>query len=313
MAYEAGHIPGNIYGAPRPMTEDDIGHAINQFASAAKAVKAAGFTGVALHGASQYLIAQFLSPLSNDRTDRWGGSLENRARFLVEVVGAMRAGVGPAFPISVKLNVFEHEATGFTLDDCVELTKLLNVAGVDLLELQGTFRFNPSSDSVIPTLESNNRPKAELAWREVGILPFIAPVRAVAKMPIMVTGGFRTRAAMAQALELQEVDMVCLGRPLIADPESPRRLLAGQVDELIAPIAVASNLAATPLATLRWNSLQIERLADGLDPDPLMTGDAALEAFAELEGGKVRALLERRHGRPTRVDMAMVKSSISAR
>ena len=91
------------FPTPRPMTEDDIGHAINQFASAAKAVRNAGFTGVSLHGASGYLIAQFLSPLSNLRTDRWGGSLENRSRFLVGVIVAIRAAVGPRFPIGVKL------------------------------------------------------------------------------------------------------------------------------------------------------------------------------------------------------------------
>jgi hypothetical protein len=113
----------------------------------------------------------------------------------------------------------------------------------------------------------------------------------------MVTGGFRTRAAMAEALEKQEADVLGLGRPLVADPESPRRLLAGRIDKLSTPeIVMSANGALTPLAVLRWNSLQIERLADGLDPDPSMTGDAAVAAFFELESRNTRALLEHRVG-----------------
>src|SRR5260221_10893147 len=95
---------GFSFAKPRPMTEADIGRAIDQFAFAAKEVKAAGFTGLSLHAAHGYLISQFLSPLANRRTDRWGGSLENRARFLLEVIVAIRRAVGPQFPIGIKLN-----------------------------------------------------------------------------------------------------------------------------------------------------------------------------------------------------------------
>jgi hypothetical protein len=88
-----------------------------------------------------------------------------------------------------------------------------------------------------------------------------------------------------------------LGRPFIADPESPRRLLTGQIDKLVEPdIAMPANVALNPLAVLRWNSLQIERLADDLDPDPSLTGDAAMAAFFELESRNTRALLEHRLG-----------------
>jgi hypothetical protein len=116
-------------------------------------------------------------------------------------------------------------------------------------------------------------------------------------MPVMVTGGFRTRTAMVEALEKQEADVLGLGRPLISDPESPRRLLAGQIDKLFEPhIALPANVALGPLAVLRWNSMQIERLADGLDPDLSLTGDAAIAAFSELESRNTRALLEHRIG-----------------
>jgi 2,4-dienoyl-CoA reductase-like NADH-dependent reductase (Old Yellow Enzyme family) len=275
------------------MTEDDIAHAINQFASAAKAVQEAGFTGVSLHGASAYLIAQFLSPLSNLRTDRWGGSLENRSRFLVDVIGAIRAAVGSKFPIGVKLNVFEYQKGGFTSADSVELTKILNGTSLDLIELSGTYRLTTAPDSE----DSDDALRADAISREAYILPFAAPIRAVANMPVMVTGGFRTRAAMVEALEKQEADILGLGRPFIVDPESPGRLVTGQIDRLLeSDIVMPANALLSPLAVLRWNSLQIERLADGLDPDASLTGDAAIAAFFELEGRNTRALLEHRLG-----------------
>jgi 2,4-dienoyl-CoA reductase-like NADH-dependent reductase (Old Yellow Enzyme family) len=281
------------FPTPRPMTEDDIGHAINQFATAAKAVQDAGFTGVSLHGASAYLIAQFLSPLSNLRTDRWGGSLENRSRFVVEVIVAIRAAVGPGFPIGVKLNPFEYQKGGFTSAECVELVKILNGTSVDLVELAGTYRLTtvPGSE------ESDDALRADAISREAHILPFAAPIRAVAKMPVMVTGGFRTPAAMVEALEKQELDVVGLGRPFIADPELAGRLVSGQIDRLLEPhIAMPANFPLSPLAVLRWNSIQIERLADGLERDPSLTGDAALAAFFELESRNTSALLDHRVG-----------------
>jgi 2,4-dienoyl-CoA reductase-like NADH-dependent reductase (Old Yellow Enzyme family) len=281
------------FPTPRPMTEDDIGHAINQFAGAAKAAQNAGFTGVSLHGASAYLIAQFLSLLSNLRTDRWGGPLENRSRFLVEVIAAIRAAVGPRFPIGIKLNVFEYQKGGFTSAECVELTKILNGTSVDLLELAGTYRLTTAPGSE----DSDDARRADAISHEAHILPFAAPIRAVANMPVMVTGGFRTRAAMIEALEKQGTDIVGLGRPFIVDPEWPGRLLAGQVDKLLEPnITMSGNASLSPLAVLRWNSMQIERLADGLDPNPSLTGDAAMAAFFELESRNTRALLEHRVG-----------------
>jgi 2,4-dienoyl-CoA reductase-like NADH-dependent reductase (Old Yellow Enzyme family) len=285
--------PSVTFPTPRSMTEDEIAHAIDQFASGSKAVQEAGFTGVSLHGASAYLIAQFLSPLSNRRTDRWGGSLENRSRFLVNVVVAMRAAVGPRFPIGVKLNVFEHEKGGFTSAECLELAKILKAASVDLLELAGTYRLTTTPGSQ----ESDDGLRADAISREAYVLPFTAPIRAAANMPVMVTGGFRTRSAMTEALEIRETDIVGLGRPLIADPESPRRLLAGQIDKLLSPdVAMSANVPLTPLAILRWNSMQIERLADGLDPDLSLTGDAAMAAYLELESRNTKALLEHRIG-----------------
>src|SRR5215471_13511163 len=128
---------GFSFAKPRPMTETEIGHAIDQFSFAAKNVKDAGFTGLSLHAAHGYLISQFLSPLSNRRTDRWGGRLENRARLLLDAIVAVRRAVGPRFPIGIKLNASDFQKGGFTNAECVELVKLLNSVGLDLLELSG--------------------------------------------------------------------------------------------------------------------------------------------------------------------------------
>jgi hypothetical protein len=113
--------------------------------------------------------------------------------------------------------------------------------------------------------------------------------RKVAHMPVMVTGGFRSVASMVEALEGGDLDVVGLARPLIADPEAPRRLLAGEIDKLPAP---ETTLHAFHI--LAWNSLQIERLGDGLDPDLSLTGEAAMAAFVKLEGRNMAALLDRR-------------------
>jgi 2,4-dienoyl-CoA reductase-like NADH-dependent reductase (Old Yellow Enzyme family) len=211
----------------------------------------------------------------------------------VDVIVAIRCAVGPRFPIGVKLNVFEYQKGGFTSAECVELAKIVNGTSVDLIELSGTYRLTTAPNSE----DSEDARRADAISREAYILPFAAPIRDVANMPVMVTGGFRTRAAMAEALEKQEADVVGLGRPFIADPEAPRRLLTGQIDKLLEPnIAMSANVALSPLAVLRWNSLQIERLADGLEADPSLTGDAALAAFLELENRNTRALLEHRVG-----------------
>ena len=153
------------------MTEAEIARAIDQFAFAAKEAKDAGFTGLSLHAAHGYLISQFLSPLSNRRTDRWGGSLENRARLLLEVIVAVRRAVGPQFPIGIKLNASDFQKGGFTNSECVELVKLLNGVGLDLLELSGGSLEQPKVVGVTLKDEGEDGPRAStlggkpISWR----------------------------------------------------------------------------------------------------------------------------------------------------
>jgi 2,4-dienoyl-CoA reductase-like NADH-dependent reductase (Old Yellow Enzyme family) len=280
---------GFSFARPRPMTEAEIGHAINQFAFAAREAKDAGFTGVSLHAAHGYLISQFLSPLSNRRTDRWGGSLENRARLLLEVITAVRRAMGPRFPIGIKLNASDFQKGGFTNAECVELVKLLNGVGLDLLELSGGSLEQPKVVGVTVKDEGEDGPRTSTLAREAYFVTFAGAVRKVASIPVMVTGGFRGVAGMVEALADGDLDVVGLARPLIADPEAPRRLLTGEIDRLRSPESMLNVFHILP-----WNAMQIERLGDGLDPDLSLTGEAAMAAFVELEGRNMAALLDGR-------------------
>ncbi|MDB2353110.1 NADH:flavin oxidoreductase/NADH oxidase family protein, partial [Luminiphilus sp.] len=130
-------LPGGQFGEPIAMTDTDIEAVIAGFARCARVLKEAGFTGVQLHSAHGYLLSQFLSPRSNQRSDRWGGSLENRARILLESVNAVRAAVGPEFPVGVKLNSADFQRGGFDFTESLQVAKWLEAAGVDLLEISG--------------------------------------------------------------------------------------------------------------------------------------------------------------------------------
>ena len=278
---------GFSFAIPKPMTEEEIWHAVDQFAFGAKQVQEAGFDGVSLHAAHGYLISQFLSPLSNQRTDQWGGVLENRSRFLLEVIAAVRKAVGPKFPIGIKLNASDFQKGGFTNAECVELVKILNEVGLDLLELSGGSLEQPKVVGVAVKDEGEDAPRASTVAREAYFIAFAGAVCKVAKMPVMVTGGFRTVAGMIEALESGELDIVGLGRPLIADPECPLRLLAGEIDRLPSP-EESLNL----FHILAWYNIQLGRLGDGLDPDLSLLGEVAVSEFAQIESRNMAELLQ---------------------
>jgi 2,4-dienoyl-CoA reductase-like NADH-dependent reductase (Old Yellow Enzyme family) len=204
---------GFSFATPRPMIVAEIRHAVDQFAFAAAEVQNAGFTGVSLHAAHGYLISQFLSPLANRRTDEWGGSLENRSRFLVEVIAAVRGAVGPRFPIGIKLNASDFQKGGFTNAECLELVRTLNGVGLDLLELSGGSLEQPKVVGVALKDEGEDGPRASTVAREGYFVAFAGAVRKVANMPVMVTGGFRSVAGMVAALEGGDLDVIGLGRP----------------------------------------------------------------------------------------------------
>ncbi|WP_278185431.1 hypothetical protein [Marinobacter salicampi] len=125
------------YARPRALAEAEIRDYIARFAKVARVAKDAGFTGVQVHAAHGYLLSSFLSTVTNRRTDQWGGSLENRTRFLLETLRAVRAAVGSGFPVGLKLNSDDFRKGGFSHEDCLQLVEWLNEESVDLLEISG--------------------------------------------------------------------------------------------------------------------------------------------------------------------------------
>ncbi|MBO6504323.1 MAG: NADH:flavin oxidoreductase/NADH oxidase family protein [Kordiimonadaceae bacterium] len=221
-------LPGGQFGKPSPLSKEEITDLVNRWAIASKACKDAGFTGVQIHGAHGYLISQFLSPRVNLRDDEYGGSLENRARFLLEIVAAVRAVVGPDFPISVKLNSADFQKGGFDFEDSLKVVQWLEKASVDLIEISGGTYEQPKlmgSEGVEP--EDVQKVAPSTAAREAYFIDFANAMRDKVNVPLMVTGGFRSRAAMEQAIESGAADVVGLGRPLCVVTDAPQKLLGG--------------------------------------------------------------------------------------
>ena len=217
-----------LFATPRAMTEAEIAEVVARFADTAKAAEEAGFTGVQIHAAHGYLLSQFLSPLANRRTDAWGGSLENRARLLLEVVKAVRAKVSPAFCVSVKLNSADFQRGGFSEDDARQVLLWLNELPVDLVELSG-------GSYEAPAMQGRSADGRTLA-REAYFLEFAKDLAAAAKMPVMTTGGIRRRAVAEQVLA-GGVAMVGVATALALRPELPSAWFAGkEVDASPRPV-----------------------------------------------------------------------------
>jgi 2,4-dienoyl-CoA reductase-like NADH-dependent reductase (Old Yellow Enzyme family) len=253
-------MPGGQFGEPVALDEAEILDLIARFAIAAGAAQDAGFTGVQIHAAHGYLLSQFLNPRANRRADQWGGTLQNRARFLMEVIKAVRARVGAAFPISVKLNAADFLRGGFDFDDSLMVARWLQAAGLDLLEISGGSYEQPAMMDMAG-MEAREEPKiaSSTAEREAYFVDFAKAMKAEIQMPIMVTGGFRSRLAMEHALSTGAADLIGLGRPLCVDSSGPSRLLAG-ADSLD---RAEDHLALFP-AWLGWlKSFKIGKAIDG--------------------------------------------------
>ncbi len=217
-----------LFAKPREMTTEDIQDVIHRFGKTARIVQKAGFDGVQIHGAHGYLISQFLSPTTNHRSDDWGGSLENRARLLRAVVQSVRTAVGPAYPIGVKLNSADFQKGGFTLQDCKQVAKWLQEDGIDLLEISGGTYEKMS----FATATSDEPQRESTQKREAFFLEYAREIRQVVNLPLMVTGGFRSAAAMEQALTEDGIDMIGLARPLCVHPDGAAHLLDGSTDKI---------------------------------------------------------------------------------
>ena len=224
-------LPGGQFGEPVALTVPEIEDIVRRFGVCAAAVKAAGFTGVQVHAAHGYLLSQFLSPRSNQRHDQYGGSLVNRARVLLDCVNTVRATVGPDFPVAVKLNSADFQKGGFTFADSLQVAQWLQAAGIDLLEISGGTYEQPKLLGVAGIEEEEQQPVARSTlMREAYFVDFALAMQEKVSIPLMVTGGFRQRAAMEQAISAGGADLIGLGRPLCVVTDAPARLLAGETE-----------------------------------------------------------------------------------
>ncbi len=259
VALELGGL-SKMFPLPKALSDEEIGGLIQRFARTAQLAEKAGFSGVQIHAAHGYLLSQFLSPLSNKRSDSWGGSLENRARLLLEVVKAVRASVAPSFCVAVKLNSADFQRGGFDAADAKRVVQMLNELQVDLVELSG-------GSYEAPAMQGDARDGRTLA-REAYFLEFAGEIAAAAQMPVMVTGGIRRLPVVEQVLQ-SGVAMAGIATALAIEPNLPRRWQAGerQISAELAPIRWKQKALAS-LAYMATVKFQMRRLSLGSQPKP---------------------------------------------
>jgi 2,4-dienoyl-CoA reductase-like NADH-dependent reductase (Old Yellow Enzyme family) len=259
------------FNLPKALIEEEILDIIEKFATSAKLAKEAGFTGVQIHGAHGYLVSQFLSSRHNQREDDWGGSLENRMRFVLSVYKAIREQVGDAFPIGIKLNSADFMKGGFTEDESMQVVQSLSDAGIDLIEISGGTYESPSMmGSKDKKGENTPTVKESTLKREAYFMDYMEKVRKLVKTPLVVTGGFRSGPAMNEALQSGATDFIGVARTMAVDPEFSNKLIAN--NEHAMPLEVPTTgkpaLDNMGMVGLVWYEHQMWRLAKGKEAKP---------------------------------------------
>ena len=204
----------------REMSSEEIEEVIDFFAQAARRVKDAGFDGVEIHSVHGYLINQFLSPLTNKRKDSWGGSLDNRMRFLLEVYSHIRETVGKDYPVLAKIPAGDFVEGGLTVSEAYEVAKKLFQLGIDAIELSGGLAGS-----------RYRKGRKDLAWmrKEAYFRPYSEMVKKVTRVPVILVGGLRKPETMRKILEEGAADLIGLARPLIREPDFPNRIRKGDL------------------------------------------------------------------------------------
>ena len=205
---------------PRAVTVEEIKDMVGKSADAALRVQFAGFDAVTVHAGHGYLLSSFLSPFANKRTDQYGGSVRNRARFLLEIVAACRERVGDSFPILCRLNGADHLQGGLSNEDVIAIARMLEDAGVDALDMTSGTR--ESGHWQFPPLYA----KSGLQLEDV------RAVRGATTLPLIAIGKISSPELAASIVRENVADLVSFGRELLADPEMPRKIREGRSDEI---------------------------------------------------------------------------------
>jgi len=275
-----------LFGRPRALSLQEVGEIRDRFIYAGERVVTAGFAGVEIHGAHGYLLDSFLDEAHNRRTDAYGGPLENRARLLVEIVAGLRSLLGASAALAVKL---DSRAGGD--GELAELAGLLEAAGVDLLEISGG---NYESPAMLGLDSDGHELQSE---HESPFWASAAAASAASEVPVILTGGFRTRAEIDRALAAEVCAMVGVGRPLAVRPELAGALVRGETDVLERPAPRLGGPA--PLVKMLgaasgsgWHRIQLARTADGRPP--LLGLPAILAGIDYTAKDSIQAILGRR-------------------
>ncbi len=282
-----------MFGVPRALTEAEILDLIRRFGESARICKKAGFEGVQIHGAHGYLVSEFLSPKHNQRTDQWGGSIDNRMRFLLEICREIRRTTGEGFILSVKLNSADFQRGGFTEEDSMAVVQALDAFGVDFIEISGGTYEAPAMTGVRQMADSTRK-------REAYFLEFAEKVRGQINTALMVTGGFRTRHGMDDALASGACDLIGIARPLAVETDAPKRLQAGQdlryaVKPIKTGIKPFDRLAVMEII---WYAAQFKAIGQGRQPNPKLS---PLLVFARYVKGNIKATLKGQMRMPGRL------------
>lgn len=286
----------SIAGNPvRPMTVEEILHVEDQFVQTAEYAKLAGFDAVTYHATHGYLIAQFLSPLYNKRTDEYGGSFENRFRFLREIVEKTRAKLGDRFPVMVRFSADEYIEGGRTLQESVQLAKALEACGAAAIDISAAvpssymFTIAPGSLTGMKGLQRENA----------------RAIKAAVNIPVLVAGGIRDPEMAEAFLRDGVADLICLGRAQLADPDYVNKLQKGQAETIRPCISCLTcfyslgekkclRCAVNPETGREYEKRAVQR-ADGQKAVVVGAGPAGMEAALTLaERGYQTAIYEKR-------------------
>ncbi|TMP04466.1 2,4-dienoyl-CoA reductase [Pseudoalteromonas sp. S3178] len=244
----------HLFAQPKAMTQSDISDVITRFTQTALQAEKAGFNGVQIHAAHGYLLAQFLSPLTNKRDDKWGGSLENRARLLLEITKSIKAHCSESFSVSIKLNSADFQRGGFEPSDAQAVVNMLSALKVDFVELSG-------GSYEAPAMQGQTGDERTLA-REAYFLEFAKAISEQSTIPIMTTGGI-SRLDVANKVISSGVALVGMATALAYQPNLVNCWQTQPTQNLLIPRVTFKDKTLAGLATMALVKRQIRRVGQG--------------------------------------------------
>ncbi|MBH0040486.1 NADH:flavin oxidoreductase/NADH oxidase family protein [Pseudoalteromonas sp. SWN166] len=256
----------HLFGVPKAMTKTDIDDVITRFTLTAQQAEKAGFNGVQIHAAHGYLLAQFLSPLTNKRDDKWGGNLQNRTRLLLEITRSIKAACSSTFSVSVKLNSADFQRGGFEPSDAQVVVDLLNELNVDFVELSG-------GSYEAPAMQGKTSDERTLA-REAYFLEFAKVISQRSSIPIMTTGGI-SRLSIANTVIDSGVALVGVATALAYQPNLVNKWQNEPLQLAVLPSVTWQDKTLAGLATMALVKRQIRRVGQGkpikINASPIFT------------------------------------------